>query len=173
MSALEVRKFQGNFSGVDSLWNPDHPSFAIAMNKFSFWAIGFEKYTCDVMCCAQKLIEDAAILVEAQVFRAQKSAHSLAHRKHVRALIERYDNLYASRDLKYHLAYIGGLESTFTPSMKLLIDNREDLMAKGDAREEIKHHASEITIYDEFLGITCFKLSLSKDFLNTSCRYSI
>jgi hypothetical protein len=49
MSALEVRKFQGNFSGVDSLWNPDHPSFAIAMNKFSFWAIGFEKYTCDVM----------------------------------------------------------------------------------------------------------------------------
>ncbi len=189
MSALEVRKFPWNFSGVDFVWNPDHPSFAITMNKFSFWAIGFEKYICNVMRDAEKRIKDPAVLAEAQVFRTQESVHSLAHRKHVRALIERYpglqesldkvikhyDDLYGSRDLKYHLAYIGALESTFTPSMKLLIDNREDLMAKGDARvaslllwhfcEEIEHRASGIAIYDELFGNYFFKVKNFKGFL--------
>jgi len=182
MSDLTIRRLPWNFKDVDFIWNPDNPFFSIAMNKLSFFAIGFEKYICDAVRAAEPLIKDPAVLQEAKDFRAQESAHSLAHRKHARALIEQYpglqqtldkviksyDDLFASRDLKYHLAYIGGLESTFTPSMRLIMDNREALLAKGDARisslmlwhfcEEVEHRSSGLAIYDAMFGNYWFRV---------------
>jgi predicted metal-dependent hydrolase len=176
MTDLKIRKIPFTFDDVAFLWNPDNPYFSIAMNKLSFFAVGFERYICRATADAEAKITDPAILAEAKAFRVQESVHALAHRKHLTALIVRYpglqqtldkviasyDELYASRDLKYHLAYIGGLESTFTPSMKLLIDNRVELMSKGDARvvslllwhfcEEIEHRSSGLAVYDHVFG---------------------
>ena len=114
-------------------------------------------------------------LQEAKDFRAQEGLHSMAHRKHVKALIAQtpalqsaldraialYDELYETETLKYHLAYTGGLESIFTPSFKLMLDHREHLF-NGDARvaslllwhfcEEIEHRSSGLMVYDHVFG---------------------
>ena len=129
MIDLTVRRIPFNFDGVDFVWNKANPGFAINMNKVSFYAVGFEKYICQAMSDAEELITDPRVLQELKDFRAQESIHSMAHRKHCKALIaqtpalqaaldrsiELYDELYAAEDLKYHLAYVGGLESIFTP----------------------------------------------------------
>ncbi len=123
---------------------------------------------------AEPLIKDPAVLEEARTFRAQEAIHSMAHRKHVKALIARYpglqialdrlvahfDALYEAKDLKYHLAYAGGLESIFTPSFTLLLDNRDVLFGGGDARvaslliwhfcEEIEHRSSALNVYNYY-----------------------
>jgi len=182
MTDLVIRRIPFEFSGVDFIWNPENPLFAIEMNKISFFAVGFEKYICRAMNDAEPLIKDPAVLEEARAFRAQESIHSMAHRKHVRALVERYpglqevldmtiksyDDLYDAHPLKYHLGYIGGLESVFTPFFKLLIDHREILFAGGDARvaslllwhfcEEIEHRSSGIAIYDHLVGSYLYRI---------------
>ena len=138
MTDLKIRRIPFSFDDVPFIWNPANPGFSIAMNKLSFFAIGFEKYICQAMQDVEPRIKDPAILAEVRGFRAQEGIHSTAHRRHVKALIkqypglqdaldktiESYDRLYASKPLEYHLAYIGGLESIFTPSFKLLLDHR-------------------------------------------------
>ena len=189
MSDLTVRRLPWDFSGVDFIWNEDDPAFAITMNKVSFFAVGFEKYICQAMNDAEKHITDPAILDECRDFRSQESIHSMAHRKHVKALTEKhpelrealdvsiklYDELYAEQDLKYHLAYVGGLESIFTPSFRLMLDNREALFSKGDARvaslflwhfcEEIEHRSSGVMIYDHVYGEYFYRVSRFKEFM--------
>lgn len=176
MSELKIRRLPFNFEGVDFVWNQDDPAFAITMNKVSFFAVGFEKYICQATRDAESLITDPQVLAEARAFRAQEGIHSAVHRKHVMALtarhpglqaaldrsIELYDQLYDEQDLKYHLAYIGGLESIFTPSFRLMLDNREALFSKGDTRvaslflwhfcEEIEHRSSGLMVYDHVYG---------------------
>lgn len=176
MSELQIRRIPWDFGGVDFIWNPDNPFFSVAMNKVSFLAVGFERYICRAVEAAEPLIRDPAVLAEARAFRAQEGLHATAHRKHVKALIRRYpgleaaldrtiamyDALYEERDLAYHLGYIGGLESIFTPSFKLLLDNRATLFAGGDTRvssllmwhfcEEIEHRASGLVVYDHVVG---------------------
>jgi predicted metal-dependent hydrolase len=152
------------------------------MNKISFFAVGFEKYICQAIQDAEPLIVDPRVLEEARAFCAQESLHSMAHRKHIKALTMRYpglgvaldrsiglyDKLFKERSLKYHLAYIGGLESIFTPAFKLFLDNREALFAKGDAKvgslflwhfsEEIEHRRSGLMIYNHVFGNYFFRL---------------
>ena len=176
MSDLKIRRIPFDFEGVDFVWNQDDPAFAITMNKVSFFAVGFEKYICQATRDAERLITDPQVLEEARAFRAQEGIHSLAHRTHVKALIERhpglqaaldrsielYDQLYEEQDLKYHLAYSGGLESIFTPSFRLMLDNKEALFSKGDTRvaslflwhfcEEIEHRSSALMVYDHVYG---------------------
>lgn len=189
MSELVVRRLPWDFKGVDFVWNKDDPAFAITMNKVSFFAIGFEKYICQAMQAAEPLITDPEILQEAKDFRSQESVHSMAHRKHAKALVERYpglqraidvsiklyDELYEAHDLKYHLAYVGGLESIFTPSFRLMLDNREALFSKGDTRvaslflwhfcEEIEHRSSGVMIYDHIHGEYFYRVSRFKEFM--------
>jgi hypothetical protein len=176
MTALKIRRIPFDFTHVEFVWNPKNPLFAIEMNQISFFAIAFEKYICRAMNDAEALITDPAVLEECRAFRSQESIHAMAHRKHARALIDRYsglnealemaiksfDDLYVAHPLKYHLGYIGGLESVFTPYFKLLIDQRAILFAGGDARvaslllwhfcEEIEHRSSGIAIYDHLVG---------------------
>jgi len=187
MSNLKIRRIPFQFKGVDFIWNPDNPSFSITMNKVSFFAIALEKYFCEAIRAADPQIKDPAVREEARLFVAQEGAHSLAHRKHVKALIERYpglqealddiiahfDRLYKDKDLAYHLGYAGGLEGIFTPSFKLLLDHRDRLFAKGDSRvaslfiwhfcEEIEHRSSALMIYDEVVGSYWYRI---KNFLS-------
>jgi predicted metal-dependent hydrolase len=189
MSDLKIRKIGFRFQDTDFIWNPENPFFSILMNKITFFVIGFEKYICQAINDAEPLIKNPAVLKEAKDFRTQESIHSMAHRKHAKALIERYpglqetldkvvqsyDRLYASKPLKYHLAYIGGLESIFTPFFKLLLDNRKMLFGGGDAQvssllvwhfcEEIEHRSSGIIVYDEVVGSYLYRVLNFRKFI--------
>jgi predicted metal-dependent hydrolase len=189
MSDLKIRRIPFKFEGVDFIWNQDDPAFAITMNKVSFFAIGFEKYICQAMRDAEPLMKDPRVVEEARDFRSQESIHSMAHRKHAKALIARYpglqaaldksielfDKLYDEKDLKYHLAYVGGLESIFTPSFRLMLDNREALFSKGDTRvaslflwhfcEEIEHRSSGIMVYDHVYGNYLYRIKRFRGFM--------
>ena len=189
MIDLKVRRIPFDFEGVDFVWNKQDPAFAITMNKVSFFAIGFEKYICQAMNDAEALVTDPRVLRELQDFRVQESIHAMAHRKHAKALIAQtpalqaavdrcvalYDELYAAEDIKYHLAYVGGLESIFTPSFKLMLDNREALFSGGDTRvaslflwhfcEEIEHRSSGLMVYDHVFGNYWYRVSRFKGFM--------
>lgn len=189
MSNLKVRRIAFDLEGTDFIWNKDNPSFSVTMNKVSFFAIGFEKYICQAMRDAEPLMKDPLIAEEARDFRSQESIHSNAHRKHVKALIAQhpglqkalddsialYDKLYAEQDLKYHMAYTAGLESIFTPSFRLMLDNREKVFAKGDARvgslflwhfcEEIEHRSSALVVYDHIYGDYWYRIKRFKGFM--------
>ena len=189
MIDLKIRRIPFDLEGTDFVWNKADPAFAITMNKVSFFAIGFEKYICQVMNDAEKLITDPRILQECRDFRVQESIHAMAHRKHAKALIaqtpalqaavdrcvELYDRLYSEQETKYHLAYVGGLESIFTPSFKLMLDNRDPLFLGGDARvsslflwhfcEEIEHRSSGLAVYDHIYGDYWYRVSRFKCFM--------
>ncbi|MDG2003034.1 MAG: metal-dependent hydrolase [Novosphingobium sp.] len=185
MSDPILRRIPWNFDGVKFIWNPDQPFFSVAMNKVSFLAAGFEKYICRTIDAAEPPITDPAVLAEVRAFRAQEGLHAMAHRKHVKALIETYpglpqaldktialyDDQFEAKELKYHLGYVGGLESIFTPNFKVLIDNRATLFAGGDTRvsslllwhfcEEIEHRSSGLIVYDHVVMTT-----LGEEFAN-------
>jgi hypothetical protein len=164
------------------------------MNIISFMVIGLEKYFCRAVADAEARIRDPAILEEARLFRIQEAVHSQAHKLHVSALIKKYpglkaavdlavesfDALYEQHDLRFHLAYAGGLEASFTPSFKLLIDHRDTLFAGGDARvaslflwhfcEEIEHRSSAITVYNHLYGDHLYRLANVRAFYKHSRR---
>lgn len=188
MSDLEVRKIPFNFDGAEFIWNPEHPAFSILMNQISFFAVGFEKYLCKAMRDAEAHITDPAVLHEAQLFREQEAVHSLAHRKHVKVLIEQYpglqstldktiksyDDLYEAHPLAFHLAYGGGLEAIFTPFFKMILDYREPLFAGGDARlsslfmwhfcEEIEHRSAAVMVYNHVVGKYWYRFKNTRKF---------
>ncbi|RVT90281.1 metal-dependent hydrolase [Sphingomonas crocodyli] len=183
MTDLKLRKIPFVFDDVAFIWNPQDPGFSVMMNKISFLAVGFEKYICRAVQDAEARITDPAVLAEAKAFRAQESIHSLAHKKHLKALIRRYpglqetldkvvasyDELYEAHPLEFHLGYVGGLESVFTPFFKLLIDHRDKLFAGGDTRvaslmlwhfcEEIEHRSSGLIIYDHVVGRYLYRIA--------------
>jgi len=189
MSQLEVRKIPFAFEGVEFIWNPGNPRFAIDMNKVSFFAIGLERYFCRAVREAEPLIGNPGIHDLARDFREQESIHSLSHRQHVKALGERYpalrgtldrlirhfDDLYERESLEYHLGYAAGLESVFTPAFRMLIDNREVLFGDGDARvaslflwhfcEEVEHRSAALDIFNHVVGSYWFRLRRTPSYL--------
>jgi len=194
MSALEVRKIPFEFEGVDFIWNPENPGFSVLMNQISFMAIGLEKYFCLAMRDADPIIKNPSVRAEAAMFRAQESVHAQAHKKHVQALIQRYpglkraldksiahyDALYAREGLNYHLGYAGGLEAAFTPFFKMILENRQVLFGGGDSRvaslfiwhfcEEIEHRSSAITVYNEVVGSSWYRLRNLRSFFSHSAE---
>lgn len=182
MSDLVVRHIPFEFDGVEFIWNRANPRFAVAMNVLSFWAIGLERYLVKTMKDADTVIADAEVRREARLFLQQESVHTSCHRRHVKALIERYpglqvaldkaiahyDVLHRDNDLRYLLAYAAALEGTFTPIFKMIIDNRASLFADGDARvaslclwhfcEEVEHRSSAVSIYDHVVGEPGYKI---------------
>jgi predicted metal-dependent hydrolase len=165
--------FEGD---VPFLWNPERPDFALQMNTTSIIAVAFEKYIVAAVKEAIPLIKDADVAEEADLFLRQEAQHAGAHRQHLRALIRTYpglqetvnaalalyDELLATKSLKYHLAYIADLESAFTPTFKLFLDHEDELFRPGDERvaslllwhftEEVEHRSSGLRIYHEFGG---------------------
>lgn len=184
VSNLQVRKIPFEFEGVKFNWNPAQPRFSTVINQISFWALGLERYFVKSMLDAEKVIKNPAVLEEARLFRLQEAQHSSCHRRHVNELIKQYpalqgtlesvikdyDDLYEGNSLAFNLAYAGGLEATFTPAFKLIIDNRQLLFAEGDSRvaslnlwhfcEEVEHRSSAIMIYNEVIGSHSYRLSV-------------
>ncbi|HET9117258.1 MAG TPA: metal-dependent hydrolase [Pseudonocardiaceae bacterium] len=176
MSDLQVRQLPFDFDGVEFLWNPANPAFSVFANCVSFWVIGLERYLVRIMKDADEHISDPRVRQEAKLFMQQEAVHAKTHRRHVKALIDRYpalqaalesavasyDDLYQRRDLRYHLAYAAALEGTFTPVFGTIIDYRDSLFFHGDARvaslflwhfcEEIEHRSSAVTVYDDVVG---------------------
>jgi predicted metal-dependent hydrolase len=182
MSQLQVRRPPFRFDGVAFLWNPANPAFSVFVNALSFWVIGLERYLVRIVKDAEAHMTDPAVLAEARSFVQQEAVHSTTHRRHATALIDRhpglhgaldaavaqYDELYARRDLRYHLAYAAVLEGTFTPVFGTFIDHRDTLFRDGDARvaslclwhfcEEIEHRSSAVSIYDHVVGDHAYRL---------------
>ncbi|HET9731220.1 MAG TPA: metal-dependent hydrolase [Acidimicrobiales bacterium] len=182
MGDLQVRQLPFTFDGVEFLWNPANPAFSVFVNCISFWVIGLERYLVRIMKDADAHITDPRVRREARIFTQQEAVHSKAHRRHVKALIDRYprlqaavdstvahyDELYDGQDLRYHLAYAAALEGTFTPVFGMLIDCRDTLFREGDARvaslclwhfcEEIEHRSSAVMVYDHVVGDHLYKM---------------
>jgi len=182
-AAIKVRKLPFTFSeGARFNWNPDNPAFGQFLNSLSFLFVGFEKYIIKVLRDAMPLIKDPAVNQEARLFLEQEAQHSVAHNRHIDALIVSYpglretlqkvtkhfDQLYQRELTDFHLAYIANLEATFTPTLRFAINYREKLFAAGDANvsslflwhavEEIEHRSSAFVIYNEVVGNTWFRL---------------
>lgn len=184
MNDLVLRKIPFNFDGVEFMWNPENPAFAITLNTVTFQAIGFEIYMCRAMRDAEKYIAVPAILAEARMFTAQESVHSLAHKKHVKALVGRYpglqkvldesiagfDAIYKDEDLHFHLAYAANIEATFSPLFGMFMEQRHRLFGGGDPRisalmlwhfcEEIEHRSAALDIYNHVVGKRMFRLKM-------------
>jgi predicted metal-dependent hydrolase len=183
MTALKVRRVRFDFEKpVPFLWNPENPAFSISGNVLSIIAIGFERFIVAVIKEAIPLIDDPAVVAEADAFLRQEAQHSSAHQQHVRALIRRYPGLKATLDkviamyeelaetasLPFKLAYIADIEATFTPAFKLVLDNEKTLFSPGDDRiaslflwhfvEEIEHRSSALIIYDAVVDSKNYRL---------------
>ncbi|WP_216911099.1 metal-dependent hydrolase [Nocardia noduli] len=177
MTELQIRRTRFDFDDdVPFVWNPGNPAFSFSMNATSIIAICFEKMIVAAVKEALPQISDTAIAAEADAFLRQEAQHARAHRRHMQALIKtypglqetldtainHYDNLTATTPLAYRLAYIADLEATFTPSMKLMLDNEALLFKGGDDRvaslflwhfvEEVEHRSSALIIYDAVVG---------------------
>lgn len=182
MSQLQVRRLPFEFDGVDFIWNASNPAFAVWANALGFWLVGLEHYFVRTMRDADALISDEAVRTEAKLFLQQEAVHSSAHKRHIRALTDRYpdlqhaydrnlasyDDLYERNDLRFNLAYAAALEGTFTAFFKMVIDNRATLFAQGDSRvaslflwhfcEEIEHRSSAMIVYNHVGGGDLYRL---------------
>lgn len=181
MSNLTIKKIDWQFDGVEFYFNPANREFSAFMNSIGFLVVGLERYFCKAMKDAEKLITNPAVLEECKMFNRQEMEHSKAHVRHCKALIAKYPGLqealdgsirmydehYAAHDLKYHLSFMGGLESAFTPLFGTIIDNR-DVLFGGDARvsslflwhfcEEIEHRSSAISVYNHVYGDHIYRM---------------
>jgi predicted metal-dependent hydrolase len=181
MSSLTIKQIDWQFDDVEFYFNPANREFSAFMNAISFMAVGLERYFCKAMKDAEPLITDPAVLEECRMFNRQEMVHSKAHYRHCKALIARYpelqealdgairmyDELYERESLKYHLSYMGGLESAFTPLFGTIIDHR-DVLFGGDSRvsslflwhfcEEIEHRSSAITVYNHVIGEHIYRM---------------
>ncbi len=183
MTELEVRRPTFNFTeDVPWEWNPQNPAFSFFMNATSIIAICFEQTIVAAVQEAKALIKNPAVTEEATAFLRQEAQHSSTHRKHVAALIKHYpglqqtfddaaasfDQVTATRSLRFRLAYIANLEATFTPAFKMMLDNEQSLFRPGDERvasllmwhfvEEVEHRSSALVIYDEVVGEAWYRV---------------
>jgi predicted metal-dependent hydrolase len=184
---LHVRKMRFGFQDGDVpfLWNQSNPAFSSAANALSFLAIGFEKMIVAAISEAMPLITDPEAAEEAQAFVRQEGQHSMAHRQHAKALIKghpalketldqviaSFDDLTATKPLKYRLAYTADVEATFTSSFKLMLDNADTLFAGGDDRvaslflwhfvEEVEHRSSALIVYDAVVTNPWYRLRVA------------
>lgn len=185
MTTLQVRKVQFDFDAdVAFLWQPHSPAFSVMTNAISVIAVAFEKYIVQAVRQAAPRITDPAVAAEADAFLRQEAQHARVHRSHLKALIRRhpglqdtvdraigcFDELLATRSLKYHLAYIADLEASFTPTFKLLLDHEQELFRPGDERvasmllwhfvEEVEHRSSALVVYRALGGGEVYRLAV-------------
>lgn len=194
MPELKLRKIPFDFEGVEFLWNPEQLAVSTLMNQISFISPGFEKYIFRATKQAESMITDPVVLQEAIEFRLQEGQHAKCHRLHIAALCERYpglqktmddvvglyDQLYDTQDMKFHLAFSGNLEATFTPFFKVIIDHRDKLFAGGDTRvaslllwhfcEEVEHRSAAMDIYQSVYGDQLYRMRIIPEVIKFNKR---
>ena len=142
-SDLEVRRIDWQFEPEDTpfLWNPDQPGFSQVANAISFLAPPLERYFVAVTQMALERIEEPDAQDEAERFLRQEALHARAHRGHVKALVTQhpaladltpalersFDALLEREALEFHLAYMAGLEATFTPVFRAILEHQDVL----------------------------------------------
>jgi predicted metal-dependent hydrolase len=187
MTDLQVRKMRFGFADhpVPFLWNTLDPAFSCAANALSFMFVAVEKMISTTVHEAMPMITDPEVADEAVAFVRQEGQHSMAHRQHVKALVDGhpglqetfdqvlalYDDLTADRSMTYRLAYIADLEATFAPAFTMMLDNADTLFAPGDDRvaslflwhivEEMEHRSSALTIYDDVVGEPWYRMRVA------------
>jgi len=167
-------------------WNPANPVFGLSMNTLTFIAPPFERYIVLAVRDAMRVIDDPAVLREADAFLRQEALHARAHRLHVAALVaqypalaelsqeleRRYDALLAAEPLAFHLAYVADIEATFTPLFSLFLRHKPTLFDNGDHRvaplflwhfvEEMEHRCSAQIVYDAVVRDPWYRLRLAR-----------
>jgi predicted metal-dependent hydrolase len=186
VTQLKVRRMPFDFSGdIPFQWQPSNPDFAHMANAVGVLAIAFEKFIVAQVREAKPLITDREPAEEAEAFLRQEAQHARAHRLHAQALVSQYpglqqtideavasfDNLRATRPLKFQLAYTADLEATFTPIFKLMLDHEDVLFRAGDQRvaslfvwhfvEEVEHRSSALLIYNAVIGEPWYRLRVA------------
>lgn len=185
MTDLQIRTLDFDLDGVIPFrWHPTNPAFSIQMNAVSIIAIAFEKFIVAAVREAIPLITDPEAKEEAQAFLEQEAQHSMAHRRHLTALIRShpglqetldgaialYDRLTETETLEFRLAYVADLEATFTPYFKLLLDHDEKLFRPGDERvaslllwhfvEEVEHRSSGLIVYNAMVPSKTYRTTV-------------
>lgn len=177
MSRLKVRKINFEFPDDIALqWCPQNPYWGNCINFASVIGPAFERYFIRAFRQAMPLITDESVREDADLFCQQEAQHSRQHIAHMAMLTRKYpgleqlrldamnsyEELLASRDLKFHLAYTAGIELMFGPVARFVVDNREALMAGSDTRiasfilwhlvEEFEHRNSAYDVYNNVVG---------------------
>ncbi|NNL10689.1 MAG: hypothetical protein HKO84_02870 [Pseudomonadales bacterium] len=183
MSQLKIRNIDFLFEDdIAFQWNPGNPGCGNMVNSTSFIAPAFERYFILAMRDAKKLIKNPALLAEAELFCRQEGQHSKQHFAHVALLIRKYpgleetrkqvwrsyENLLASKDLKFHMAYMANLELLFAPLANYMVRNLEVLFGGSDQRiasfilwhliEEFEHRSVAIKVYDHLFDDHRYRL---------------
>jgi predicted metal-dependent hydrolase len=176
-SDLEVRRIDWQFDpeATPFLWNRAQPGFSQVANAISFVAPPLERYFVSVVRMADARIGDPDAKAEADLFLRQEALHARAHRGHVNALVTQhpgladltpalersFDDLLDAEPLEFHVAYMAGIEATFTPVFRAILEHEDVLFVGGDDHiaslfiwhfvEEIEHRASALAIYREIV----------------------
>lgn len=187
MSNLIVRQIPFEFDGVDFIWNPRNPEFALFANILSFQTIGFERFIGKSMRSVRDRVTDPELLAELIDFDAQEMTHSKAHFAHVRSMVKEYptlqtvfdtciadfDRKWRASSLEYRLAYSAIIEASSLPLYRIVIQHRAKLLEGGDPRvaalllwhfcEEIEHRSSALRVYNHVVGKPFLRLCLFPD----------
>lgn len=172
MQELKTRNLAFHFDqDIPFDWNPGHPAFGNVINFAAVLAPAFERYFVRATREAMKQVTDPVLSRNLAQFCAQEGTHSKHHRAHMALLVERYpglretvdavdatyDDLFATRSLEFHLAYMAILEGWFPPIAVLVVENREALLGRSDPRiasfvlwhliEEFEHRTSAHDLY--------------------------
>jgi predicted metal-dependent hydrolase len=183
MTSLQLRRVPFAFDDdVPFQWQPTNPEFGLMAVAVGVLAIAFEKFIVASLRQAMPLITDPGVRAEAEAFLRQEAQHAKAHRLHMRAIVKThpglqrtvdaavasFDELHATRPIKYQLAYTANLEATFTPTFKLMLDHDDVLFEPGDDRvaslflwhfvEEVEHRSSAMTIYRSVFDDELYRL---------------
>jgi predicted metal-dependent hydrolase len=170
---------------VPFVWNESDPAFSCAANLLSFLFLAVEKMISATVHEVLPTITDPEVAEEALAFVRQEGQHSMAHRQHAKGLIKAYpalqevldeimgayDDMTATKSVKYRLAYIADLEATFTPTFSMMLNNADSLFAPGDDRvaslflwhfvEEMEHRSSALIIYDAVVGDPWYRMRIA------------
>lgn len=182
-SRLKVRKIDFQFpDDIAWQWCPQNPGWGNCVNYASVIGPAFERYFIRAFRQAMPLITDERLRDDAELFCQQEAQHSRQHIAHLAmltrkypgleearlAVLASYEELLATKDLKFHLAYTACIELMFGPVARFVVENREQLMAGSDSRiasfmlwhlvEEFEHRNSAYDVYNHVVGSYGYRL---------------
>lgn len=176
-SGIRVRKIR--FEYPDDLaahWNPARPEWSQMVNAASLLMPYLEPFLIDAIRAALPSITDPALRDDARAYIGQEAHHFAQHRKlNDRLLALGYDALrdyerqlaadyarYATRSLRFQLAYAAGFETMALALGHMLVADRDYFFADADPAvsslvlwhfvEELEHKTAAFDVYQHVVG---------------------